>query len=154
MGVRAYDESKIALAAGALGAAAVALTGALGGLSSWAALAWGVAAPMVLAGSIAHWLPAPARRLRGLLAAHAAAAVPPPLCALAGGLVSWSRLPCLELEAWKAGSTCCFWPVRFSGPCALLAAASSAAGAAVGRQCNAAKSAPLTKASASCFWNT
>ena len=65
MGVRVYDESKIALAAGALGAAAVAFTGALGGLGSWAALAWGVAAPMVLAGSIAHWLP----RLRSDFAA-------------------------------------------------------------------------------------
>ena len=65
MGVRAYDESKIALAAGALGAAAVALTGALGGLASWAALGWGVAAPMVLAGSLAHWLP----RLRADFAA-------------------------------------------------------------------------------------
>ena len=57
VGVRVYDESKVALAAGALAAAAVAATGALGGLGSWTALTWGVALPMILAGSLAHWLP-------------------------------------------------------------------------------------------------
>ncbi len=66
VGVRVYDESKVALAAGALGAAAVAATGALGGLASWAALGWCVALPMVLAGSFAHWLP----KLRGDVATY------------------------------------------------------------------------------------
>jgi hypothetical protein len=66
VGVRVYDESKVALAAGALGAAAVAATGALGGLASWAALGWCVALPMVLAGGFAHWLP----RLRGDVATY------------------------------------------------------------------------------------
>ena len=127
MGVRAYDESKIALAAGALGAAAVALTGALGGLGSWAALGWGVAAPMVLAGSLAHWLP----RLRADFAAfwqrtQRQQCGPPALCTCrrlhflveaavqqAGGRKHWAHvlfmvcalLGCVHAAGW--GKLCC-----------------------------------------------